>query len=289
MAEFETVEITGESTENQSTESVDESIADQSAESSGASSTVDSCNNENGAVEMKVTLRGHTGTYEGIDENGQGTFGPDQLTKKFEGDLLILEKIFGTGECSKVIVVDGHEVCSDAGEKIIVQCKYPLEERKIESDGFSVMGKTVEVEAETPDAEQATGTLTYTMEVDNDKNIGQDITFKITPLNPGLVYATIKSCDVILGSRKLTIIGGSGTAGCVEAILGVAAMTDNFSSDDVIEGKWTAFKWSTTSENSVELQTLECTIGFSETRSDASVEDCIAEIAEQNGLDQGSK
>ena len=63
MAEFETVEITGESTENQSTESVDESIADQSAESSGASSTVDSCNNENGAVEMKVTLRGHTGTY----------------------------------------------------------------------------------------------------------------------------------------------------------------------------------------------------------------------------------
>ena len=36
------------------------------------STTVDSCNGANDIVEMSVTLRGHTGTYDGIDANGQG-------------------------------------------------------------------------------------------------------------------------------------------------------------------------------------------------------------------------
>ena len=97
-----------EVTEDEST--VDESAEDKSV-AAASDSTVDSCNGENGVVEMKVTLRGHTGTYEGIDENGQGTFGVDQLEKKFEGDWLILEKVFGGDECTK-IQVDGTKVCS---------------------------------------------------------------------------------------------------------------------------------------------------------------------------------
>ena len=278
------IEATNDSAEDESAvddSETSESKADESAEStdesaeSGASACVDSCNDENGAVEMKVTLKNHKGTYEGIDENGKGTFGADQLTKKVEEDFLIMEKVFGSDECTKT-EVQGTEICSDVGEKIIAQCKYPLEEQTVKTeDGFAVAGQNNEVEAD--NVSQAIGTLKYTMEVDNDKNIGQEISFKLTPATPGLVYATIKSCDVILGSRKLTIIGGSETAGCTEAILGVAALTENFSSDNVIEGKWTAFKWSTTSENSVESQTLECTIGFSETPSPVAVEDCPAD------------
>ena len=230
--------------------------------------TVDSCNGENGIVEMKVTLRGHTGAYEGIDANGQGTFGVDQLTKKFEGNFLILEKVFGDDECTK-ISVDGVEVCSAVAEKITVQCKYSLAEKTIRDD-FQITGQNTEAKAE------SAGTLMYNLEIDDDKNIGQEITFRITPVNSGLVFATIKSCDITKGDDKLTIIG-HGADHCTNPIVGVAALTDNFSSDSVIGGKWTAFKWSTTSENNIESQGLECIIELSENKSDDPVENCKLE------------
>ena len=232
-------------------------------------STVDSCNGENGVVEMKVTLRGHAGTYEGIDANGQGTFNADQLTKKFEGDYLVLEKVFGGDECTK-IKVDGTEVCSAVAEKITVQCKYSLADQTLDETPFQVRGQ------DKADKAENTGTLMYNMEVDNDKNIGQDITFRVTSVTPGLVYATIKSCDVIKDSVKLTIIG-HGADHCTNPIVGASALTDNFSSDNVIQGKWTAFKWSTTSEDNLESQTLECIIGLSENQSEDPVEDCQTE------------
>ena len=215
---------------------------------------------------MKVTLRGHAGTYEDIDANGQGTFGVDQLTKKFEGDYLVLEKVFGGDECTKV-QVRGTEVCSAAAEKIIVRCKYSLADQTLDETPFQVTGQDTLSEYEN------NGILKYNLEVDNDKNIGQDITFMITPVNSGLVYATVKTCDVVKDSVKLTIIG-HGTEQCTNPIVGAAALTNNFSSNNVIQGKWTAFKWSTTSENNVESQTLECIIGLSEDKSDVSVENC---------------
>ena len=230
------------------------------------STTVDSCNDENGIVEMKVTLRGHTGTYEGIDANGQGTFDASQLTKRFEGDNLILEKVFGGDECTK-IQVDGVEVCSAVAEKITVQCKYSLAEQTLDEAPFKVTGQDTEALAEN------TGTLKYNLEVDNDKKIGEEITFRITPVNSGLVFATVKSCDVTKGNEKLTIIG-HGADHCTMSIVDATALTDNFSSQNVIEGKWTAFKWSTTAENNVESQGLECTIEFSEKKSSDAVEDC---------------
>ena len=241
---------------------------DESSESRGAS-TVDSCNNEKGEVEMKVTLRGHTGSYEGIDAHGQGTFNVDQLTKKFEGDNLILEKVFGGDECTK-IQVDGVKVCSAVAEKIIVQCMYSLEDQTLDEAPFQVIGQNTEAAAKN------SGTLAYNMEVEKDKSIGQDINFRITAVNPGLVYATIKSCDIVKESVKLTIIG-HGADHCVNPIVGAAALTDNFSSDNVIEGKWTAFKWSTTTENSIESQALECIISLSENQSDNAVENCQLE------------
>ena len=215
---------------------------------------------------MKVTLRGHTGTYEGIDANGQGTFDVDQLTKKFDGGWLILEKVFGGDACTK-IQVDGLEVCSAVAEKITVQCKYSLADQTLDDAPFQVTGQDSQSEAKN------TGILKYNLEVDNDKNIGQDINFKIIAVNPGLVFATIKSCDVVKDSVKLTIIG-HGADHCTNPIVGATALTNNFSSNNVIQGKWTAFKWSTTSENSVESQALECIIGLSENQSDDPVEDC---------------
>ena len=190
------------------------------------STTVDSCNGENGVVEMKVTLRGYTGTYDGIDASGQGTFGVDKLTQKFEGDYLILEKVFGGDECTKM-QVDGTEVCSAVAEKITVQCKYSLLDQTLDEASFQVSGQDTESSAEN------TGTLKYNMEVDNDKNIGQEITFKITPVNPGLVYATIKSCDVVKGAPIAKYFGSYEFFSIRHGSKWSAA---KFQSDDVIMG-----------------------------------------------------
>ena len=234
-----------------------------------STSTVDSCNGADDIVEMSVTLRGHSGTYDGIDANGQGKFGLDQLAKKFEGGFLILEKVFGGEECTK-ITVDGVEVCSEVAEKFTMRCKYSLADQTLDEASFQVTGQDVAKEAEN------TGTLKYTLSVDDDKAIGDEITFTITPANLGLVYATVKSCDVTKDTDKLTIIGHGNQDHCTNSVVGAEALTNNFSSNNAIQGKWTAFKWATDAANSVESQGLECTIELSENASSDAVEDCSA-------------
>ena len=53
-------------------------------------------------------------------------------------------------------------------------------------DSFDVTGQDTVVDAEN------TGTLEYTLAVDDSTAIGDDVEFTITPVNSGLVYATVK-------------------------------------------------------------------------------------------------
>ena len=191
------------------------------------------------------------------------------MTKKFEGGFLILEKVFGGDECTKT-EVDGVEVCSAVAEKITVQCKYSLADQTLDEASFQVTGQDNQAEAEN------TGTLKYNLSVDDDKSIGEEITFTISPVNSGLVYATVKACHVTKDTDKLTIIGHGEQDHCTNSVIGATAITDNFSSNGDIKGKWTAFKWSTSAEDNAESQGLECTIELSEDVSTDAVEECTA-------------
>ena len=116
----------------------------------------------------------------------------------------------------------------------------------------------------------------YRIVVEDNKEIGDRVKFTITPVNEGLVFATVKSCDVTRGTDELTIIGHGADQPCTNPIVQAAAETPFFSSKGEIEGSWKAFKWSTKQENNLETQGLSCTIGLSKSASAYAVVPCTA-------------
>ena len=92
-------------------------------------------------------------------------------------------------------------MCTDTAENFTFKCRYSLADQTV-TDNYEVTGQDTEALAE------GTGTLGYSLSVTT-KNveIGDDVSFTVTPTNPGLVYATIKSCDVSYDSQDVTIIG----------------------------------------------------------------------------------
>ena len=81
------------------------------------------------------------------------------------------------------------KVCVATAEQLVLKCKYPLDDKTI-SDNFDVTGQDIQATAE------GTGSLGYTLNVKSDYNIGDKVEFELIPDNPGLVAATIKSCEV---------------------------------------------------------------------------------------------
>ena len=222
---------------------------------------------------MKVTLRNHAQTYAGIDSvTGRGTFTVDDLTPSFsdDGKFLIMTKILGGTDCTEA-VVDGVTVCTAVAEQITLECKYPLDDQNLD-DSFTVSGQDTTAQAEN------TGNLVYNLEVDDNKLIGEEIKFRINPVNANLVYATVNECHVKRGGQELTIIG-HGTPHCTNPVVGAKTYTSFFSSQGQIEGSWNAFKWSTAQNDNVEDQTLSCKIGLSQAKSTVAVDDCTASNA----------
>ena len=220
---------------------------------------------------MTATLRNVAGSY-GQDADGVVTFNRAALTPKFSGNFLIMEKVLGGGDCTRTSV-DGVDVCTQVAETVTLQCKYSLEEQTIADDSFDVTGQDTAATAEN------TGTLGYTLAVEDNKAIGDKVTFTVTPINAGLVYATIKSCDVTRGTDELTIIG-HGADHCLNTVVDAEETTAGFTSNGPIQGAWTAFKWSTaTTSDDAESQGLKCTIGLSQAASTDAVEACTQSYA----------
>ena len=213
---------------------------------------------------MRATLVNVAGSY-GQDSNGELTYTRAQLTPRFENGFLIMEKVLGGDGCTPV-TVDGVTLCKEVDETITLQCKYSLADQTVD-DSFQVTGQDTATTAE------GTGTLDYTITVEDNKKIGETVKFTISPVNDNLVYATVKKCDVTRNGQALTIIG-HGQEHCTNPVVNAAAETSFFTSQGDIEGTWTAFKWSTTQENNVEAQGLSCTIGLSETASTDPVDPC---------------
>lgn len=228
--------------------------------------TVDSCNDSEGVIQLTATLRNVSGSY-GQDSNGQITFTRSQLNSSFDGNNLVMSTVLGGSGCTQT-QVDGATVCTQVGEQITLQCKYALEDVVLD-DSFQVTGQDTAATAE------GTGTLNYVLAVDDNKSIGERIQFTITPVNAGLVFATVKSCDVTNAATndELTIIG-HGRDYCTNPVVNAVADTTRFTSQNEIQGTWTAFKWSTAADDNTEAQGLRCTIGLSQLASQVDVTPC---------------
>ena len=92
-------------------------------------------------------------------------------------------------------------MCTDTAENFTFKCRYSLADQTV-TDNYEVTGQDTEALAE------GTGTLGYSLSVTTENvEIGDEVSFTVTPTNAGLVYATIKSCDVSYNSEDVTIIG----------------------------------------------------------------------------------
>ena len=114
------------------------------------------------------------------------------------------------------------------------------------------------------------------MTTDQSTEIGDEVNFTITPSNPDLVFATVKSCDVSRAGQSITIIGHKQEK-CLNTLIGASAKDNRtFSSKQSIHGSWTAFKWATSRGLAdQEAQALSCTISLSKTKSSSRAEKCI--------------
>ena len=114
--------------------------------------TINSCNDDDGLIELTATLENVVGDYGQDKTTGQVSFPRDQLTSSFseDGNFLTMSKVLGGDGCTKV-KVDGVDVCT---EKLILQCKYSLADLTID-DSFQVTGQDTSVTAE------GSGTLDY--------------------------------------------------------------------------------------------------------------------------------
>lgn len=200
------------------------------------------------------------------------TFELADMTKKFKTGVaksLTLTATRTSNGCKK-ITVDNVEVCKSIGELYTFTCKYNMADQKISED-FSVTGQDTEATA------QGTGTLLYTLTVNNDNvSIGEKVDFTIKPSTPDLVYATATECHVKYNTDEITIFGHNDPK-CYTELVGAKWASNNptASTKKNIQGSWTAFKWSTsTNKDDKESQTFECTIALSENEDTKSPAKC---------------
>ena len=222
---------------------------------------VTQCNKDNGEVAIHAKLNFSPGgeTYGEFDTNGEAVWDVNDagVTTSFDNqNNLVLTKILGSADCDRV-TVDGVSVCVDPAERLTFTCKYPLGDQTV-TDAYQVTGQDTQTSAEN------TGTLQYSLEVDANTEIGDTVNFRITPVNSGLVAATIKHCNVEKASDQVTIIGHNADT-CKQTSINVNDATPGFSSKSVINGSWTAFKWSTAiTNNDAEDQSLVCVISLTQ-------------------------
>ena len=188
----------------------------------------------------------------------------------FEEDNLVLKKII-SATC-KTEKIDNVSVCLEEGHTIEFKCIYPLKVTTV-SNIVSVQGKDDLV------SEEGFGQLNYKLSVvDANIDIGEPVNVEIKAINENLVWHTIQDCQVIKQGSRCRY-GGSRcpddhsvpilkwdadsknlTPFCPN-YLGVAVETK--SSKDTTKFSWTAFKWSTSTPDDVENQTITCTISLS--------------------------
>ena len=251
-------------------------LASVSATSNVAS--VVSCDND-GTVEMQLRITNPIDNKvpSGFSETAAGS----GIWEATVTDVSTLQKDWATTGKLKLIAnydstgcdeeqVDGVTVCVATGNSFQFTCTYDLDDKTIRDDQFTVTGQDVATEAE------GTGNLGYDLTVSDNNEIGNTVTFTISPKNDGLVAATVKSCSVGRAGQSVTIIGQDDNK-CLESKVDAAANADtpNLSSTSDILGSWTAFKWSTSTQSQdAETQTFSCTIALTQAVDDTAPEAC---------------
>ena len=186
----------------------------------------------------------------------------------FEDDYLVLTKTI-SAHC-KAEKVDEVTVCLEKGHNLEFKCRYQLETKTVDNT-VNVQGYDTSVSGE------GIGKLNYKLTVvDQTIDIGETIQVEIEAINKNLVWHAIQDCQVSLDDNSVSILNWHADQNNLVSfcpnVLGAAVETK--SSKDKTNFSWTAFKWSTSTPDQVEKQTITCTISLSETEPTVNTPDC---------------
>ena len=191
------------------------------------------------------------------------TWSADQFSSEgettFEDDALVLKKTI-SADC-KAKKIDEVTVCLKKGHNLEFKCRYRLQ--------TTTVGNTVNVQGyDTTVSEEGIGKLNYKLNVvDDNVGIGETIQVEVEAINKNLVWHAIQDCQVTKDGSSISILNWDANEKNLVPfcpnVLGAAIETK--SSKDITKFSWTAFKWSTSTSNQVEKQTITCTISLSET------------------------
>ena len=190
-----------------------------------------------GLIDMQVKIlksevaRRPTGFADTPGDSYTASFTQGDLNASFDANNLILTKTVAE---TYPVMLDGQTVYKNTGHSLEFKCTYPLDDRVV-TDNYQVTGQDVD------DIATNTGTLGYDLEmVQKDgadlHKIGSTAEFIITPKNPGLVWAAVKSCNVKRGTAAVQIVGDGGDM-CTNGYLNVVLSTYT-SKDSNLEVKW---------------------------------------------------
>ena len=237
------------------------------------------CDND-GLIEMTVLIKPSAVFFkpvgfetvqveEGVDEEDNPVmvdmyrriFTRDELTPSFEDNGKELVMSVDINEASKGHKWRNQIIYDHTGHHLNFACTYDMGDRLVKDD-FDVKGHNVDISA------TGSGHLGYTLKIKEESYaIGSTVNFEIAPKNPGLVYASVLSCDVYKGEdhhNGVTIIGvdadGEEADMCVNPV--IKSELTEYSTMETLKGSWTSFKWRTDILNKVEDQTLSCTIAL---------------------------
>ena len=194
----------------------------------------------------------------------------------FKGNALILKKTIS--EKCKPQMIDGADVCLEEGHNLEFKCIYPLQITTV-FNAVNVQGYDTTV------SEEGVGKLNYRLTVVDDSiDIGDTIQVEIEAINKNLVWHAVQDCQVSKDGISVSIFNwhanDKNLVSFCPNVLGAAIETK--SSKDTTKFSWKAFKWSTSTPDQVEGQTITCTIALSEMEPIVNTPGCESDSDDQS-------
>ena len=185
----------------------------------------------------------------------------------FTSTHLILKKQISQ-EC-KSAEVDGVKVCLQQGHSLDFVCKYPLDTQTL-TNTYDVAGHDTNV------SKEGTGKLNYKLVASENVNIGDTVSVKVEAVNKGLVWHSLQDCTVKYQGDTVSILNWDSDKDSIVSycpnVLNAAVETATH--QEVTKFSWTAFKWSTSTPNDDEKQTIQCKISLSKDKPTIKTPSC---------------
>ena len=126
-------------------------------------------------------------------------FDPDGKNKRLSDDKKYLELFYKLDIKSEEIKSQGLSLIMGSKKSLELVCKYLLEKIEITEDINIHQAEEIEMYRE------MTGHLNYEFKISDEPiSAGERLSFSIEPVNPGVVYSNVESCEILSQDKSVS-------------------------------------------------------------------------------------